>query len=421
MGTNKNNKKHSSGMDLLYDIFGENPAAVSVGTGLLEALPAFLNSLASSFKQNLSTESENAKSSDEVSGFKDAIYNSCINKMAFNKDGNYINKIVYHIDSKLYNDCDAYTKWLNKVCSEHFVTAYKFNCNAHRTSKEYVSEIQFEIYVEGSCEHKENIAVTPWIWDREMLSFYHLDEDNNAHYIRFVTENNDVYVARNENGVMITDVITPEDRKDFLSMINEQKEDASACDISEKEDTADMCDTMSEDNTEQNLNEGTGQSVSDVFEAIADMHNCKVHAKTSQSVDPSDYSYLVRKTYKDIIYRQSCNRKQKPTIDDLLALFAFALEHKNYEYNIVNDKVILAVSYEKLFENIITTDNDLPWFALSADSEVKYDFVPLNEIDQKEFIDRILETYNFNEVAIIEKDDLYGYNTNYIFCTFNVM
>lgn len=489
MSDNKENKKNAySGMNLLYDLFGtpENPQ-ISISS-LIDVLPACLKALSETCRDRHGVDSvsftttldkENCSKGDDVSTKESSSitmeeqYDDMVevDSFTFADDGSGIlNVRCYNIKPEICKDFDTFLKWELKIYRKSFIAMYRINCHMSGDRKKlnlgddfYVSEIRFEFYKGTDVEKKENLAITPWKWDKELRSFYYFDE-NGAHYVKFLAKDNDVDVVVKGNSID-TDVISASDREMFLESLrhidsefeninskNSCKKDQLCDKITIGDDNAKLscctnhefakCDKMSSE-TEK---ECCGADFDNIDEEIFD--NCaEMSKKDSTLVDrlsefggivdkyairefgDNEYSPSLKKLYKDLIYAESCKNTEVMT-GDLVCLFDYAIKNRNYEYGYLDDdKIVIAVLYDDMVKDINEvlrkedkSDSILPGFVELSGT---YDVPKWESIDKKTLVDAIRETYNFDEVVCADvpytENDEEACYKHCILCSFEAM
>lgn len=492
MSDKKANKNSAySGLNLLYDLFGA-PEAQRIGiSSLIDVLPACIKAISEYHNGQNGIDSVSFTTTlDDKNCAKDNCQkkeNSCITvetaesrdgdmveveSFAFSDDGSGIlNVRCYGIDSEICKDSESFAKWAVKIYRKSFIAMYRINCNMSNDKKRlnlhddfYVSEIRFEFWEKTGSKNKvNNLAVTPWKWDKELRSFYYLDEEG-AHYVKFLVKDNDVDVIIKDNEVD-TDVISASDREMFLKSlrcIDSEFDNINSKNSCKKEQLCDKI-TIGDDNAKlscctnhefakcdktssETEKECCGADFDNIDEEIFD--NCaEMSKKDSTLVDrlsefggivdkyairefgDNEYSPSLKKLYKDLIYAESCKNTEVMT-GDLVCLFDYAIKNRNYEYGYLDDdKIVIAVLYDDMVKDINEvlrkedkSDSILPEFVELSGT---YDVPEWESIDKKTLVDAIRETYNFDEVVCAdvpyaENDEEVCYK-HCILCSFEAM
>lgn len=454
----KQNLNNHAGLNLLRDIFG-----------LATCFPAILNAICES-----KGETENTQCDVETCKEDTACENTCDqDKKELNPDTNAFRMckaslhytadgLVYDIyysgiDNRIAKDDDLFTEWCTKIYKDYFLTAYKANIEASNKPKEdaeYITRLSFEFYAEGDT--KNNLAVTPWIWDNDMLTFYHEDEDGDKHYVRFFNQGGEVSVC-DKNGLIVTDMISDADRQMFISTckrtIDNLSQDGEKDDIMsyDCEDTcsgaesdynvdeifddceAEECDKRNMDadeECEKDECEETEETLGDIVCSYG--YNVRNQAVRDRNVG-SEYSPSVKKLYKDILYKESNVENRTLTKKEWIMLFDYMLDNKLYDYSIVSSKVVISVSYEDMMTNIdkpnyerpnAPVGSNLPWF-MTPGSAPKFEPIAWKHLNKQFFANTIRDHYNFDEVVLIDMlstdEDPLASDKHCILCTFEAM
>lgn len=488
MSDNKENKRNAySGMNLLYDLFGtpENPQ-INVSS-LIDVLPACLKALSEAYRDRRGIDSvsftttldkENCSKGDSVSTKESSSitmeeqYDDMVevDSFTFANDGSGIlNVRCYNIKPEICKDFESFSKWELKIYRKSFIAMYRINCHMSNDRKKlnlgddfYVSEIRFEFYKGTDAEKKENIAITPWKWDKELRSFYYLDE-NGAHYVKFLAKDNDVDVVIKGNSID-TDVISASDREVFLESlrrIDSEFENINSKNSCKKEQLCDKitidddnaklssctnhefakCDKMSSNGKKDYCGADFDNNDEEIFDDSDEMSEKEVSLvdRVSESggivdryaireIGDNEYSPRLKKLYKDLIYAESCKTVRVST-EELAELFDYAIKNKKYEYGYLDDsKVVIVVLYDDMMENIhelpgmnVVSNSVLPKFVELAN---EYDVPDWDEIDKKALAENIREAYNFDEVLCAdmpyaeEGEEVYKHC---ILCSFEAM
>lgn len=494
MSDNKQPLK-SGNMGLLQDIFGAaGTETTKLVNDMVDAFPAFLNELTTGFKrlkegrlakideekaeanaecvnendcelipstENQTTcldehdESEDFAKDEEEFDFKLA-YKSSRNTIKYNEAGDVVNIITYTgIPDALLEKPYAFFKWVNKVYADALRAAFMLNCNLNNVKSKRklsndvcVTELRFELFSE--TKPKTILVLMPWHWDKEMRSFYYVDEYGYSNYVRFFIHGNEAEVCMKDNSV-VTERISDADRAAFINMMHTMSSG------DEKECEAEVtCDKMSEnENTCDNLSCSGGDEVcgtqfdikgmpdndkqsEDKEETLADIlgsYDFRVYESSRRDDDNSNYSPLVKKIYKDILYKDSCAEKTPLTTKDMLKLFDYMLMNNLFDHSDAGSKIIISVSYEEMMANIDKPEYEgktspvssrLPWFMVPG-SGPHFKVTDWENLDKKLVVDAICEYYNFDEVVLIDKQTVKGEKRedhgveHYFLCSFEAM
>lgn len=453
--TNKDKKtkpttSNVSNLGLLYDVFkDENEKEDSCKDGnvvtfssMLNAFPVFLGELAKAFKKRYAeaeAETDDSKETREMP----REYEYCKSVITYDEEGkSLVSTVAYHgVD-----DAVATGAWMNKAYADEFRKAIMINLGMEKLMKGYalgednvISKLSVEFYTKN--DPKTDIGVNPWYWDKEMRTFYHVDPDGGAWYVRCLLGDNDVTICT-DGDTIITDDISSNERDAFLNMLHYASEnvecdkechnDEEACDTEEKDDDlsydgAENTDGAKLDEYDEDFdNRGDGRESDDESTLGELMSSLGYKVETSSVNDNADGSYSdgVKKLYKDIIYKESCNEIPALKVKDMLVLFNYMLDEKLYEYSLTDDKVVIAVSYEDMMANI-----DKPNYAEQPKQKTMPaclksggpSFRPTewSRLDKDLFARAIRECHNFDEVLLVEMKD--EDTRHVILCTFETM
>lgn len=387
-------------------------------------------------------------------------YKSMRNTVKYNENGDGIHTVTYTgIPDDLLEKPHAFFKWVNKIYAEALKTAITINCNLKETNSKRrlksdfcIEELRFELFSER--EPDTNLAVTPWYWDRQMRSFYFIDENGNSNYVRFIINDGEAEVYMKGDSI-ITDMISNEDREGFINMMGNMSScDAETANLETAEDESDKmsknkttCDNLSysagkdicgtdfDNNTDADDNDKKSEDKEESLADILNSYDCKVYESSRRADNNLEYSPLVRKIYKDILYKDSCAKETALTIKDMLQLFDYMLTNNLFDHSDAGSKIIISVSYEEMMANIDKPEYDskispassrLPWFMVPG-SGPHYKPTHWENLDKKLVVDSIREYYNFDEVVLIDKRTVKGDKRedqgveHYFLCSFEAM
>ena len=507
MSDNKKQSFEKSGnLGLLQDIFGTAEAdTTSLVNDMVNAFPAFLKELSTGFKllkEGRTNQSEEKTEIDDC-GMEDTCkneasdtvcedttctygcdmcadpcetceeespveeefdyekaYKSMRNTVKYNENGDGIHTVTYTgIPDDLLEKPHAFFKWVNKIYAEAFKAALTINCNLkegnskrHLKNDFCIVELRFELFSER--EPDTNLAVTPWHWDREMRSFYFIDENGHSNYVRFLITDGEAEVYMKGDSI-VTDMISDEDRAGFIKMMNsmtscdaetvsfevpDDKDDKTSkeettCDNLSCSDGKGVCGTHFDNNINANDNDKKSEGKEESLADILNSYDCKVYESSRRTDSEHEYSPLVKKIYKDILYKDSCAKETALTIKDMLKLFDYMLINNLFDHSDAGSKIIISVSYEEMMANIDKPEYDskispvssrLPWFMVPG-SGPHYKPTHWENLDKKLVVDSIREYYDFDEVVLIDKQTVKGDKwedqgvEHYFLCSFEAM
>lgn len=464
----KSQCKAYSGLDLLRDLFcktdkdvtNEKEAGIGVSTSTLtDVIPAFLTELSRGLglheiETDINDEIESVKENAQINDHCEVYTNS----YRFNENGEMVNIVhCFGLNKALFEDSDKMAKWLSDLYCKTFSAAYAINCDMKKAKQKnnladnyVISEIQFK--VSAKSDVKENLALSPWRWDKEMRSFYFTNEEGEAHYVRFFVKGDEVEVCRDENGIIITDVISPEDRNMFINAFDNIGKDTKEDDkmlmdddlavheecCKEKCDKLSCCDKKNEcgaefdNNAEESFNDCRKENRT-LVDTVSD-NGYIVDGYAIREFGDNEYSAELKKLYKDILCRESSVAEKRLEVDDLIRLFKYMLDNGKYEYGYTDDKnIVISVSYEEMMDNIdkltmpiIDPDKSkLPWFMVPEPKQM-YSKLFWYDFDHKEFATKLRELFNFDEVLLVDVEEQSNNGTDSkikhcVFCSFEAM
>lgn len=341
-----------------------------------------------------------------------------------NKLGNRVYCVKYKGISEEFINSYNFFKWINKVYADVFKHIYIVNdfeccyddCN-------FISEIEF--YFSSDSAPNINLAITPWYWDDKMRSFYFLDDEGNSNYIRFNINEDKVEVVMKDNSI-VTDVISKEDRENFINIMNHISDDFknTKCDKMSKND--EKCDKVSCSDNKNDCGTHFDNHAKEIKNAkskmnnIADIVNSYDDCLTisNSKSDKRDYSYTIKRIYKDILYKKSNGKKTEHFV---LELFDYMLTQNIFNYIEIDNKIVLSISCKEMEDNIDS-------FNKEKNKKYELPFMILKGIDWEnldvDFItNEIQKSYGFDEVNfILNKNSIWKEDSNYYFiCSFLAM
>lgn len=460
----KQNLENHASLNLLHDIF-------KLATVIKPYLPAFLNAICD---DELKAEEKEIKECDNkyCNVYKDNTFKSCKTSFHYDNDNGLIYKICYYgIDVKIVDNNEQFLKWLNKIYKQYFLTAYKINISKNniKNNTKRINCILFEFYAED--DEKTNLAATPWYWDTEMSTFFHEHENGDKYYVRYLNQDGQISVCENEDGTIAIDIISDIDRQMFVTSLKNSIDNLSSCD--------EKYDNLSYNNTDLHSGTDLDNNIDDFFNDIFDDKEkdedkdecCCEHNKCNneycindkeknykstdleetlgdivcsygynvrgQSIhntnkkNNNSYSPEIKKIYKDILYKESTNEERIFTDKEMIKLFDYMLDNRQYEYSISDSKVVISICYEDMMKNIdkpnyetlqTSAKSNLPWFMINTP---KFTPISWKELNKQAFVDNICQHYNFDEVLLIDmpnaSEECSTADKHCILCTFNVM
>ncbi len=353
------------------------------------------------------------------------IYAECEKYCKYNKLGKSIYCIKYKGISEVFINSYNFFKWINEVYAETFKHIYNYNCFlCCENICNIVEEIEFYFFSDSAPDI--NLAITPWYWDDKMRSFYFLDDEGNSNYIRFNINEDKVEVVMKDDSI-VTDVISKEDRENFINIMNHITDDFknTKCDKMSKND--DKCDEVSCSDNKNDCGTHFDNHAKEIKNAKSKMNNiadivnsyddCLI-TSSSKSNECKDYSYTIKRIYKDILYKKSNDKRTERFV---LELFDYMLNHNIFKYNEIDNKIVLSISCKEMENNIdifkkeINYKDELPFMALKS--------IDWENLDVDYLVKEIQESYGFDEVNfLLFKNTMHKINTDYyILCSFLAM
>ena len=369
-------------------------------------------------------------------------YKYSMKKLIYNDLYQPVYIIKYGGISDEFIKSDNFFEWVNSIYTETFQDIFTNNFSLIEKdclegADNVISEIRFEFY--SKSNPKNNLAVTPWYWDNEMHSFYYIDNDGHSNYVRYIINNDNKVEVCIKNGSVVTDVISEEDRKSFINMMNNILNDKKECDdekcdkmskndkifdeLSHSEDKNECGTHFDTNNTKNNEDRNKVRSFKDIINPYDD---CKIYVSEKNQKSKKEYSPTIKKIYKDILYNNYCN-KFKLNEKYIFELFNYMLSNNLFDYNETDSQIIISVSCEEMVANIDKLNyeiNDNSSTELPFMNTILYynsKMIDWKDFDMKNIVKQICEEYNFDEVAFIGKqqsDDKIKY---YILCSFESM
>lgn len=371
------------------------------------------------------------------------------------------------IDKRVANDRELFMKWCTKIYKDYFLAAYKTNMTEDGRKKEdtdYITRLSFEFYAEDDKD--TNLAITPWHWDNDMLTFFYKDEDGDKHYVRYFNHEGQISVCEREDGMIVTDMISDADREMFITTLKkgindnlsscDEKCDNSSCDSEDlcsgadfDNNAEDVFDSMPDEEAQDECEDKRCYVEEDVEypeeecalngleETLGDIVCSYGFNVRGQSVrdknDKHSYAPTVRKVYKDILYNESNTEDRTLSNKEMITLFEYMLENRLYDYSVSGTKVILSVSYEDMMQNIdkpaydtpcVAPGSNLPWF-MTPGGAPKCVPISWKALNKQIFVENIRQYYHFDEVILIDMpstdEDPYSEEKHCILCTFDAM
>lgn len=395
------------------------------------------------------------------------VFKACETSLRYYTNDGLIYEICYlGIDKRVANDHDLFMKWYIKIYKDHFLTAYKINLDKDgrkRENTDLVTRISFEFYAED--DKYTNLALTPWYWDNDMLTFFYKDEDGDKHYVRYFNNEGQISICENEDGIIVTDIISDADREMFITTLKKGINDnLSSCNENNDNlscDSEDLCsgtdfdnniedvfDSMSDEEEQDEYEDNFCDAEEDEYleeecdftgseETIGDVVRSYGFNVRGQSVrdknDKHSYAPVVKEAYKDIIYKESKARGMTLSNEEIITLFDYMLKNKLYDYCTYGTKIIISVSYEDMLHNItkppystpcIASSSNLPWF-MASDSAFKRIPISWKDLNKQIFVENIRRHYHFDEVILIDipgtDEEPYLKEKHLILCAFDAM
>jgi hypothetical protein len=448
----RQNLDNHAGLKLLHDIFGLATCFPAVLKAMYEKKEKeCVNSSSDLCKENTcedTCEQHKKQLSPDTNAFR-----LCKASLHYTNTGMVYDIYYSGIDRRIAEDTDLFVEWSTKIYKDYFLTAYKTNIKV-KEDTDYITRLSFEFYAEGD-DKKNNLAVTPWIWDNDMLTFYYEDEDGDKHYVRYLNSNGEISICE-KNGLIVTDIISDADRQMFISAIkknvdnmsqNEEKDDISSYDNEntcagtdsdnkigeifdnfESEDEKCNMDLDVDDEPEDEID--TAETLGDIVCSYG--YNVRNQAVRDRN-DNSEYAPSVKKLYKDILCKESKEENRAFTKKEWITLFDYMLDNRMYDYSITSSKVVISVSYEDMMDNInrpnyerpnAPAGSNLPWF-MAPGSAPKFEPIAWKYLNKQIFTDTIRDHYNFDEVVLIDMlstdEDPLASDRHCILCTFEAM
>lgn len=400
---------------------------------------------------------------------KGNVFKFCDTSFRYTNDG-LIYEIYYSgIDKRVANDHDLFMKWYIKIYKDHFLTAYKINLAEDDRKREdntdCVTRISFEFYAED--DKYTNLALTPWYWDNDMLTFFYKDEDGDKHYVRYFNNEGQISICENEDGIIVTDIISDADREMFITTLKKGiNANLSSCNKNNDNlscDSEDLCSGADFDNNniedifdsmpDEEVQDECEDNLCDVKEDdeypeeeccfvkpgetlgyIACAYGFNVRGQSVRDKnDKHSYAPVVKEVYKDIIYKESKSEGVTLSKEEMITLFEYMLKNRLYDYNVYGTKVIISVSYEDMMQNInkpaygtpcVVSDSNLPWFMRSGGA-LKHIPILWKDLKKQFFAESIRRHYHFDEVILIDipgtDEEPYLKEKHRILCTFDAM
>lgn len=400
------------------------------------------------------------------------IFKVCETSLRYTNDG-LIYEIYYSgIDRRVTNDRDLFMKWCTKIYKDHFLTAYKINLTEDDRKREdntdCVIRISFEFYPEN--DKYNNLASTPWYWDNDMLTFFYKDEDGDKHYVRYFNNEGQISICENEDGIIVTDIISDADREMFITTLKKGiNENLSSCNENDDNlsyDSEDLCsgadfdnnvedifDIMPSEEVQDECEDNCCDVEEDEYleeecdftgseETIGDIVRSYGFNVRGQSVrdknDKHSYAPVVKEAYKDIMYKEYEDFKARGMTlsnEEIITLFDYMLKNKLYDYCAYGTKIIISVSYEDMMYNInitkplystpcVASSSNLPWF-MASDNSFKRIPISWEELNKQIFVENIRRHYHFDEVILIDMpgtdEEPYLKEKHCILCAFDAM
>lgn len=400
------------------------------------------------------------------------VFKFCDTSFRYTNDG-LIYEIYYSgIDKRVADDHDLFMKWYIKIYEDHFLTAYKINLNEDDRKRgdntDCVTRISFEFYAED--DKYNNLALTPWYWDNDMLTFFYKDEDGDKHYVRYFNNEGQISICKNEDGIIVTDIISDADREMFITTLKKGINDnLSSCNENNDNlscDSEDLCSGTDFDNNIEDVfdsmpDEEVQDECEDTFcdveedeyleeecdftgseETIGDVVRSYGFNVRGQSVrdknDKHSYAPVVKEAYKDIMYKEYEDFKARGMTlsnEEIITLFDYMLKNKLYDYCAYGTKIIISVSYEDMMYNInitkplystpcVASSSNLPWF-MASDNSFKRIPISWEELNKQIFVENIRRHYHFDEVILIDMpgtdEEPYLKEKHCILCAFDAM
>ena len=396
------------------------------------------------------------------------VFKVCETSLRYYTNDGLIYEIRYlGINKRVANDHDLFRKWYIKIYKDHFLTAYKINLDKDgrkRKDTDLVTCISFRFYAEDDAY--TNLALTPWYWDNDMLTFFYKDEDGDKHYVRYFNNEGQISICETGDGIIVTDIISDADREMFITTLKKGiNANLSSCNENNDNlscDSEDLCSGADFDNNIEDVfdsmpDEEVQDECEDNFcdveeddeypeeecdftgskETIGDVVRSYGFNVRGQSVrdknDKHSYAPVVKEAYRDIIYKESKARGMTLSNEEMIILFDYMLKNKLYDYCAYGTKIIISVSYEDMMHNItkpsystpcVASSSNLPWF-MASDSAFKRIPISWKDLNKQIFVENIRHHYHFDEVILIDipgtDEEPYLKEKHLILCAFDAM